>query len=213
MAKKSPASILKSKGLIPKDWDLRSLTDYKRRVIRKRANEYAEVIKYPEKFKSRVYKPEKANRLLDAGFSGVGQHILIPNRGGTTLSTHVKADTVTIDRGDRIETVYLSNGRNFLRNLQRKFDKPLGPGEYWAFKVGDNNTFLQNHHKDLRQLMRYGESIQFTNADAKNYVHLVKIQYKDHRDTHQLPYNPNNPADPSNYKKPRAKKWVNKRGK
>lgn len=189
------------------------MTDYKKRIIRKRANEYSEVIKYPEKFQSRKYSKEKADRLLDAGYSGVGRHILIPNRGGSTVTTTVHQDTIAIDRGDRIETVYLSSGKNFLRNLQRKFDQPLGSGEYWAFKVGDNNTFLQNHHKDLRQLMRYGESIQFTNADAKNYVHLVKIAYKDGRDSHQLPYNPNNPADFSNYKKPARKKWVNKRGK
>ena len=211
MAKKSPASILKSKGLIPKTWDLRSLTDYKKRIIRKRANEYQEVIKYPEKFQARKYSKEKAAKLLDAGYSGVGRYILIPNRGGTTVKTTVNKDTVTIDRGDRIETVYLSTGKMFLAGLQRKFDKPLGSGEYWAFKVGDNNTFLMNHHKDLRQLMKYGETINFTNPQAKNYVHLVKIKYKDGRDSHQLPYDPTNPADPSNFKK--RGKWVNKRGK
>lgn len=186
------------------------MTDYKKRIIRKREKEYREVIKFPEKFTSRKYSKEKASKLLDAGYSGKGQYVLIPNRGGTTARTTVGKETITIDRGDRIETVYLSTGKNFLKNLQRKFDKPLGKGEYWAFKVGDNNTFLNNHNKDLRQLMRYGESINFTNPDAKNYVHLVKVQYKDGQETIQQKYNPNNPADPSNYKKP---KWSNKRGK
>ena len=146
--------------MIPKKWDLRSLTDYKKRIIRKREKEYPEVIKHPYKFQGRKYSKDKAKALLNAGYSGVGQHILIPNRGNSTTSTRVLRDKIVIDRGDRIETVYLSSGPNFLKNLYKRIDAPLPRGSFWALKVGDNNTFLNNYTKTLSQLMRYGDIIK-----------------------------------------------------
>lgn len=171
---------------------------------------------------------EKASQLLDSGYSGVGQYILIPYRGGKKEAgqTKVLKDTVKIDRGDRIETVYLNTGKGFLAKVRRMQEREWRMEEngeeheretYWAFKVGDNNTFL-NLRGNLDMLLRYGENLNFTDSQAKNYVHLVKVEYKDGEHAiKQLPYNPNNPADPSNYlgpyKKKRARKWSSKRGK
>jgi hypothetical protein len=224
MAKKSAKSILKSKGLIPKEWNLRHLTGGQKSWITKQAKKYAAVIENPSKFESRVYGKAKAAKLKEAGYFGEGNHILIPNFGDKTARTRVSEDTVTITRVDSkgravIEKVYLHSGPELLKRLQKQFSKPLGKGEYWSLKVGDNNTFLEAGEKTLSELMRYGSRISFQgNGDAKewavHHVHLVKFKFEDGEDhlrERQLPYNPSNPADPSNYKG--RKKWQNKRGK
>ena len=216
---------MKAKGFIPKTWDLRNLTDYKKRIIRRRAKDYPELIAHPEKFQSRKYSKEKAAKLLDAGYSGIGQHILMPYRGkgkepfSSTLGQKVVGDKVIIDRGNRIETVYLNTGRDFLKTVERLIAKEEAMREngeeydketYWAFKVGDNNTFLKLQGS-LDGLMHYGQNLNLTDPNAKNFVHLVKVEYKDgYKAINQLPYDYNNPTELP--KKPRRKP-SNKRGK
>lgn len=222
MAKKSAKSILKSKGLIPQHWDLRRLTGGQKSWITKQARKYAAVVENPKKFESRVYSSKKAAQLKEAGYFGEGRHILIPNFGDKTARTTVNENSVTIRRVDSraravIEKVYLHSGPDLLRQLEKKFAAPLGRGEYWSLKVGDNNTFLDAGEKTLHELMRYGSRVSFTgNGDARmwaeHHVHLVKFKFEDGEDhlrERQLPYNPNNPTEPNK----RAKKWINKRGK
>jgi hypothetical protein len=222
MAKKSAKSILKSKGLIPQHWDLRRLSSGQKSWITKQANKYSAVIEHPKKFESRTYSTTKAAKLKAAGYFGEGNKILIPNFGDKTARTYVNEDSVTIRRVDSkgravIEKVYLHSGPELLKRLNKKFARPLGNGEYWSLKVGDNNTFLDAGEKTLVDLMRYGSRISFTgNGEAKNWaehhVHLVKFKFEDGQDhlrEQQLPYNPNNPTEPNK----KARKWLNKRGK
>jgi hypothetical protein len=219
-------SILKGKGLIPQDWNLRKLTSGQKSHALKQARKYQSVVFNPKKFESRTYSTAKAKMLKEAGYFGEGNKILIPNFGDTTARTKVNTDSVTITRTDSrgrrvIEKVYLHSGPELLRKLQKEFPKPLGPGEYWSLKVGDYNTFIEAGKKDLSQLMKYGTDLTLTGSDgnihwAERHVHLVKFKFEDGEDhvdmdkkEKQKPYNPNNPTEPNKD----AKKWLNKRGK
>jgi hypothetical protein len=220
MAKKSAKSVLKAKGLIPKEWDLRkTLSAGQKSWITKQERKYSEVIKHPEKFQSRTYSNATVKKLKGAGYFGEGNRILIPNFGDKSSRTTVNEDTITVRRtlrnGETVtEIVYLHSGPELLKRLQRKFSKPLPSGEFWAFRVGDNNTFLSNHTKTLGQLMHYGQSIEFRgNKDAvywaQRHMHLVRFRYDDGKDHRQMQHNPNNPTEYHG----RKKKWQNKRGK
>ena len=199
---RSNGAILKSKGFIPKKWDLRKkLTDYKKRVISQLSKDYPELIKHPDRFTSRKYKPETAQKLYDAGYSMHKNRVLLPNRinksgkGSPTLSTKVKDNKLIIDRGNRIETVYLNSGPDFLKMIERRMDEVLPYDEYWALKVGDNNTFLKNHTQTINALTRYGETLNFSDPSARNFVHLVHVKFKPGQIPKQLPYDYNNPTE------------------
>lgn len=65
--------------------------------------------------------------------------------------------------------------------------------------------------------MRYGATIDWKGQEdaqhwAKTHVHLVRFKFDNGQDHNQKPYDVNNPADFSNYRKPRQH-WNNKRGK
>lgn len=214
MAKKSPAKILKDKGLIPSRWDLRqTLTSGQKSWLTKQMARYEAVIEKPSKFTTRTYSATTARKLKAAGYYGEGNKILIPNFGDPTSRTRVSEKTVTITRRLNpkhgaphtvTETVYLDSGPALLARLNKRFADPLPKGEYWAFKVGDNNTFLNNHNKTLGALMHYGMEIKFKGSDgqvewAQSHVHLVKFRYDDGLDhsgaDYQLPYNYDNPTE------------------
>ena len=218
--------------MIPKTWDLRhALTTYQKRVVRERSKRYEAVIAQPEKFFSRKYSKKTRTKLKAAGYFGEGDRVLIPNFGDKTMRVTVNTDYITVhrtlrSRGDtrRGETVtehiYLHSGPKLIAELQKKFKHDLPRGEYWALKVGDNNTFLSNHSKNLYQLMHYAADLaddwssggededENPKAWAKKRVHLVRFRFDNGKDYEQLKYDTNNPADPS-----RFKKWGNKRGK
>lgn len=220
---------MKSKGLIPQHWDLRRLTTGQKSWVTKQSQKYASVVAKPKNFESRTYSAAKAKQLKGAGYFGEGNKILIPNFGEKSAKTKVNKNSITITRYDSrgrsvTEKIYLHSNQQLLNALQKEFSKDLGPGEYWSLKVGDNNTFLNAGEKNLPDLMRYGSRVVFKgNGEqvewAQSHVHLVKFKFddgEDHLRMNQLPYNPSNPADPSNFKgvyKPRKKKWANKRGK
>lgn len=205
---------MKDKGLIPSHWDLRrSLTSGQKSWITKQKNRYEAVIDKPKKFTTRTYSKETAAKLKRAGYFGEGNKIIIPNFGDKTSRTRVSERTVTITRRLNpkhgaphtvTETVYLDSGPALLAKLNKKFADPLPPGEYWAFKVGDNNTFLNNHNKTLGALMHYGMEIKFKGDAgqvqwAESHVHLVRFHYDDGLDhssgIDQLPYNYDNPTE------------------
>lgn len=227
---------MKAKGLIPKSWDLRSLTEYKKKIIRKREKQYSEVIKHPWKFSSRKYGKKKTEKLRMAGYFGEGDRTLIPNFGDKSARTIVSDRFITTIRtltnprdSRRWETItertYLYSGPELLEQLQKRFKGKLPPGEYWALKVGDNNSFINARYKTLYELMHYAGPLalqweeQDNNSDeednpahyARTHVHLVKFRFENGKDYEQKPYDPSNPADPSNFKK--RGKWSNKRGK
>lgn len=213
MAKKSPAKILKDKGLIPSRWDLRSLSSGQKSWLTKQLNRYEAVVEKPSKFTARTYSDATAKKLKAAGYFGEGNKILIPNFGDPSSRTRVSERTITITRRLNpkhgaphtvTETIYLDSGPALLAKLNKKFADDLPQGEYWAFKVGDNNTFLNNHNKTLGALMHYGMEIKFKgNPDqvqwAESHVHLVKFRYDDGLDhsgaDYQLPYNYANPTE------------------
>lgn len=207
MAKRSGASVLKSKGVIPAHWDLRKPTNYQKRVISRREKEYSELIKNPQGFKVSKVAKTTAQLLKASGYKVENGRAIIPTRGN---KVRIKGDKLIIDRGDRTETVYLNSGKGFLQRVERELKKEenedyegLPDGEYWAFKVGDNNTFLSNWQQGMTGLMRYGQKVNFTDPSAAQYTNLVKIKFKDK----------NHMQSPKPKAKPRKRKPNNKRGK
>jgi hypothetical protein len=181
--KKSVGATLKSKGIIPKSWNLRSLTDYKKKVIKKKAKEWRALIDYPDSFTTRKVSEATAKLLIDGGYRVERGRAIIPTRNGKKLKIDGRKGQLRFERTNSqgettIETVYLSSGPNFLKRLEKLAteDGTLEPNEQWALKVGDNNTFLTTH-PSLDQLMRYGSTLNLTDPNARDFVSLVKVKF------------------------------------
>lgn len=222
--------MLKSKGLIPKQWDLRKkLSSGQKSWITKQKTKYQQIVEHPEKFASRVYSTKKAKQMKSAGFYGEGNHILIPNFGDKRSRTIVREDTITIRRRLRIgytasrkpifgpeveETIYLHTGPNLLKLLKRKYPKALPKGEYWAFKLGDNNTFIDKWAKNLNQLSYYNRALFDLEEDEEDdergnlRIHLVRFRFTDGQD-HMQASPPKNDITMPNAN---ARKYIKGRG-
>lgn len=155
-------------------------------MVRERSREFYDVIKYPKIYQSRTYSKKTAGELKRAGFLTRGKKVLVPfktRRGNGAIETtsfQVKGHKLVIDRNDRVETVYLNTGPEFLKFIDDHMYDVLPKGEFWALKVGDSNTFLANHTKTIAELSKYGVEVNFKNPDSINYVHLVHIKLKNY---------------------------------
>ena len=188
---KSPAAVFKSKGFIPKSWDLRKpLTDYKKRIIRKLQREYSDILDRPQDYQIRKVS-EKTRKLAEAaGYRSVRDRLIIPARKKKTSEGTIGFESVSISRkmivtrySDRTETVYLSSAPDFLKTVDRLLaqEEEFGDedGVFWAFKIGESNTFI-NSKKTLEELLySYAPKLNFRGDPTKMAMmtNLVRIEY------------------------------------
>lgn len=92
----------------------------------------------------------------------------------------IKGDRLTITKRDRIETVYLSTGKDFIKRLEKlNFTDELDENEFWSLKVGDSNTFFHQSQSLNNLLHRYAPTIKWHKEGADKYVALVKVKFTD----------------------------------
>ena len=118
--------------------------------------------------------------MKDTGYDLVNHRVILPTKG--TYKYKVTKDRIVIDKPNRVDTVLLSSGPNFLKRLDKlaKNENPrfgLPPGEYYSLKIGDHDTFL-SHAKSLEKLMDYGRIKAFNSSNARDYVSLVHVKFK-----------------------------------
>jgi hypothetical protein len=140
MAKKSPARILRSKGLIPGDWNLTQLTGGQKSYITKQAKRYSDVVRNPEDYVSRRVSQSTAKLLKGAQYTVKGQRVLLHTPGADKVS--IARGKVRFVRQRQSETVLLQSSPDFLRQLERLDDikAELPPGQYVGFKIGDSQV-------------------------------------------------------------------------
>jgi hypothetical protein len=140
MAKKSPARILRSKGLIPGDWNLRQLTRGQKSYITKQAKRYSDVLRNPGDYVSRRVSQSTAKLLKGAQYTVKGQRVLLHTPGADKVS--VARGKVKFIRQRQSETVLLQNAPDFLRQLENLGDMNarLPRGTYVGFKIGDSQV-------------------------------------------------------------------------
>lgn len=193
MAKKSPASILKSKGLIPKEWDLRSLSRGQKSWVTKltqKAHERVdkktgEIKQVPRgKFADVVLKPKEFSTIKAAGKKRQAQARAagLPTANNRALVHTGKGGKVR-RRGDKLEIndatgrkieVWFANSDNFQRAYEKARKRKLKRNQVWAFHIGNrvNNVQYQN----LDDLMFYlTEKDDWHSDGATDYISLVLI--------------------------------------
>ena len=149
---------LRGKGLIPKEWRISELTDYKARKVRAIAKEFKTVIKNPQNFSSRIVNEKTANALASSGYKSIkvdGKYrVVLPTKGIEKQT--IKNGKLTIYRMRRKEEVYFTGGLDTLAQLSQELDrKPLKENEYWTLKVGDKMTFMQAPFKSVMSTYEY----------------------------------------------------------
>lgn len=175
MAKKSPAKILKEKGLIPKDWDLRKpLTTGQKSWITKQSKTYAQLIRRPGDFSIKRVSDATAKSLKSSGYKVSGNRAVIPNKGGKVKVTRGR---VTIEKPHQTEQVILKGGPDFLRKLEGLYKRKLKPNQAWALKIGDSPT-IHTLRPSLRELIAYARTINFNSPSGSNHVSLVLVTVK-----------------------------------
>ncbi len=172
MAKKSPAKILKGKGLIPKHWDLRRpLSIGQKSWITKQSNKYAQLIRRPEDFAIKRVGKSSREILKKSGYAIEGNKAIIPAKGA---KVRVKGGALEFVRPHQTERVILKGGPDFLRQVEKLYSKKLKRNQAWALKIGDSPT-INTLRPDLRELIAYARTLNFHSPSGSNHVSLVLV--------------------------------------
>lgn len=133
---KSPASILKAKRLIPKEWDLRKpLSPGQKSWITKQSKKYAQVIRRPDEFSIRRVSKSTAKTLKETGFAVEGNRAIIPTR---KQKVSVKGGRVVIRRPRETWVVVVPPGPNLMERIAayKAKAKPLKPNQAYSIQLG-----------------------------------------------------------------------------
>jgi hypothetical protein len=181
---KTAFKVLRSKGLVPKDWRVSELTEYKQKQIRAKAKEFQFVIDNPKAFTSRKVSEKTAADMARSGYktAKVGKQsnrVILPTRG--VDRQQIKGGKLVIHRKRRIETVYLTGGIDLLESLaERMNETELPPNTYWTLKVGGNMTFIENQFQSIEETIDYYYMVEaYLPESQKGNLQLVKVELLD----------------------------------
>jgi hypothetical protein len=182
MARKSPAAILKSKGLIPKDWNPAKLNrgqkSWVTKLTRKPAKDKPagplfQLIRHPDEY-SFVKAATRGTKktLKGAGYTVTnGKAIVRTGKGGSASYRNGKLTT----NGQRKTEVWFAGHKDFLKKLAKAKKRKLRPNQVWTQQIG--NSPPGHHYRSLEDLERYVSNIDewAHRADARDHVSLVLI--------------------------------------
>lgn len=172
MSKKSPAKLLKEKGLIPKGWDLRKpLTSGQKSWITKQSKVHAQLIKRPGDFTIRRVGNATAKQLKASGYKVENNRAIIHSKQS---NVRIKRGEIEIQRPHQTERVILKGGPDFLRQLQNLDKRKLAPNQAYGLKIGDSPT-INTIRPSLRELIQYARNLNFHSAGGQNHVSIVLI--------------------------------------
>ena len=159
MARKSSASILKSKGLIPA-WDLRKkLSRGQKSWITKQARAFAEVIKAPKKFSTIPVKGKRQKAEARAAGFGVGpKRATVKGKARRLPSGHIVQT-----EGDTTREYYFANASNFQEVWEQVSSIELAHNQLWQLQIGENT--LNISFRDINEAQRYLADIKWENPD------------------------------------------------
>jgi hypothetical protein len=173
---------LRHNGLIPKEWKISELTDYKKRKIRTISKQFAKVIEKPSNFSMRTIGEKSAKALMSSGYKAIktGRNkyrIALPARGVEKQS--IENGKLTIYRLRRKEEIFFTGGLDTLKQLSESLDKePLKENQYWTLKVGDKMSFISAPFKSVQETAEfytYALTDSGRPADILTNVQLVRV--------------------------------------
>jgi hypothetical protein len=179
MAKKSPGSILKAKGLIPKEWDLRSLSRGQKSWITKQSKTFSEVIKKPKEYTTlkAASKRQKAE-FRSAGLPVTNNRAVIKSGvGGKAHRT--KSGKVVITNHERKVEMFFANGSNFEAELEKARLRVLSNNQAWTFSIAGRNANVM--YRNLDHMLYYLENKTDWHTedgevpDGGEYISLVLV--------------------------------------
>jgi hypothetical protein len=177
MSKKSPAKILKEKGLIPKEWDLRKpLSKGQKSWITKQSTKYAQLVKRPGDFTIKRVGKSTAQNLKSQGYAIERNKAVIPTKNGA--KARILRGNVEIVRPHQTERIMFRLTPETMPRFERLMKKRLKKNQAWALRIGENplNTETSNSiSPDLKWLWNYAVNFRGHSPDAKNHMYLVLI--------------------------------------
>jgi hypothetical protein len=181
---KAQFKTLRRAGLIPKDWKISELTEYKQKQIRARAKESSFLIDRPKNYTTRKVSDKTAESLAKAGYKTVrvskgNNRVILPTLGVDKQS--IKGGKLVITRARRIETVYLVGGIELLESLAKRMNGyELPPNTYWTLKIGSKMSFMEQQFESVEDTIDYYYMVEaYLRADQKDQLQLVKVELID----------------------------------
>lgn len=170
---KSPARVLRSKGLIPRDWNLRQLTPSQKGYVTKQSKKFAQVLKRPGDYVSRKAAPSTLKKLKLADYPVAHGRVLLHVPGKDRVS--IARGQVTFKRARQTERVLLQSSPDFLAELEQlgNLKRRLPKGHFVGFKIGNSQVIGTFH--SVADAYQYATTTRgFSGKDADN-VALVLI--------------------------------------
>jgi hypothetical protein len=178
---KKALKILRSKGLVPKDWKVSQITDYKKRQLRKTAIQYSNVIEKPKDYDSRKVSAKTAEKMKSAGYvvtgnARTGTRVLLPAKG--VDNQRIRNGKLIITRKKRIETVYLTGGIDLLESLAERMNgQELKDNEFWTLKIGSRMAFMEQQFQSIEDTIDYYYAVEaYLSTQQKHQLQLVKVE-------------------------------------
>lgn len=182
---KSPARVLRDKGLIPREWNLTKLTSGQKSRISFLLNEkknphVAAILKHPDRYVVRDVGKETAANLKRAGYqvNKAGRALIYTRDAKVTVN---KLGVTFRSNGMRSKVLLMSRP-DFLARVEaiRRNERQWGgriPGRRYALKVGNSPRF-NTTYPTLNELLAYArarDKAGWHSDDARDHISLVVI--------------------------------------
>lgn len=175
MAKKSPGSILKAKGLIPREWNLRYLSPGQKSWVTKQTKKFSEVVRRPDEFTTIPTKTRKQK----AQAKGAG--LPVTNNRAVVKATKAKRNkdgTLSIEKSDSFEEVFPINADNFNEVMRHLHTVKLEKNQVWRVQIGGH--YMNQSFRNLYELQHYLlNDMDFEDDDYSGvYIAIVLVTVK-----------------------------------
>lgn len=181
--------MLRARALIPKDWNLRSLTRGQKSWITKLTQKgggvtrsgkerkpgiLRDLIAHPKEFSVIRSTTRKQQREAKAGgFPTLNQRSVIHTGKGGRARRRGGKLVITESTGRRLD-VWFANHKDFTKAVDKATRRKLKPNQTWGFNIGNRVNNIQ--HREFSTLMRYlEEKDDWHTPDATEYISLVLI--------------------------------------
>lgn len=156
---------MREKGLIPKDWNLRSLSGGQKSYITKQARKFSAVLKRPDDYVSRRASKATLAKMKLADFPVQHGRVLIHAPGRDRVS--IARGKISYTRRRQRETVLLQSSPDFLRELEKLPMRRLPKGQYVGLKIGNSQMIATFH--GFADLLTYATKVRkFNGRDAES---------------------------------------------
>ena len=173
MAKKSPGAVLKAKGLIPSEWNLRKLSRGQKSWVTKQAKTFSEVVKKPKEFITLPTRGGKQKQQAIAAGMRVtnGRAVIHAPTGGRARRV---GDKIVVKSSEVEKEYFFATPGNFLEMLAEcRTREPLKRNQTWGMSIDGNQ--LNKQFKSIDALEFYSWHMDLESEENQTMIAIILI--------------------------------------